>query len=96
MKITRHFTKRFIQRVLKREFNNQEFYEIHFYLEKMFEKIKVRNIRGYFVMPGHSDFVVAYEKDIIKTLLKKEWVKDEILFRSGKISKKEYKKLHFA
>jgi len=94
MKASYHFTKRFIQRVLKKsDFTKKEFYMMYVYLNKILNNLEVRHSRGYVVMPGFSDFIIAYNEGIATTILKKEWIKHELMFRSGKISKREYLKL---
>jgi adenine deaminase len=55
--------------------------------------VEVRGAKGYVVMPGFSDFVVVYENGSFLSVLKKEWVREKVLYKAGKISKREMRKI---
>jgi len=93
MKATYHLAKRFIQRVLnKEEFSETEFYSIYIYLSNVLKNVQVRGVKGYVVMPDFNDYVLAYNEGVVTTILKKEWVKDDLMYFSNKMSKKDFLK----
>jgi len=94
MKATFHLAQRFLERVLKKEnYTEEELYKIYFYLKQVCSTIIPRNYKGYCVLPDNSNFVIAYTENTATTILPKEFVKDDLLYFGGKLSKKEYKKL---
>jgi len=93
MKATYHLAKRFLERVLKKaEFSDEDVYKIYFYLNSVLKKLQVRGVKGYVVMPDFSNYVLAYKEGVATTILEKEWVKEDLMYFSNKISKKDYLK----
>ena len=96
MKATFHSAQRFLQRVLKKEtYTDLEIKEIYFYLNELFKNIIPRSYRGYCPFPDNSDFVIAYQENKVTTILPKEYVKEEMLFSSGKLSKRDFRKKRY-
>ena len=94
MKATYHLAKRFLERVLKKaEFNEEEIYKIQFYLNNVLQKLQVRSSKGYVVMPDFNKYVLAYNEGVATTILEKEWVKEDLMYMSNKINKKEFSKI---
>jgi hypothetical protein len=92
MKVSMHAVKRFVQRVLQKEPTKENLYQFSLVLNKLLGGVEVRGVKGYVVMPGFSDFVAAYENGVFTTVLKKEWVKKEMLYKSGKLSRRDFLK----
>jgi len=94
MRVSVHATKRFLQRVLKKEsYTSKELRDIYFYLNEMIKNIIPRSYRGYCAFPGNSNFVIAYQENTATTILPKEYIKEEVMYSEGKLSKKEFRKI---
>ncbi len=73
MKVTYHATKRFFQRVLKRNhWTHAEFYAMKLQLEEMFLSVVPGSYRRHFPLPEHKGYVVVHEGDTVITILEKD------------------------
>ena len=94
MRATFHLAKRFLQRVLNKEsYTSKELNDIYFYLNEIVKTIIPRSYRGYCTFPDNPNFVIAYQENIATTILPKEYIKEDILYLEGKLSKKEFRKI---
>jgi len=73
MKVTYHATKRFLQRVLKRNYwTSDEFYAMKQYLEEMFLSVVPGSYRRPFPLPKYKGYVVVHEGNTVITILEKD------------------------
>ena len=73
MKVTYHATKRFLQRVLKKEhYTMQEFYQMKKQLEKLFAGIIPGSYTRPFALPNYKGYVVVHQGDTVITILEKD------------------------
>jgi len=72
MKVTYHATKRFLQRVLKKEhWSREEFFIVKQHLEEMFMSVVPGSYRKPFALPNFKGYVVVHEGDTVITILEK-------------------------
>ena len=94
MKATFHLAQRFIERVLKKSsYTKDEIKNIYFYLSEVCKNIVPRSYRGYCPFPDNPNFVIAYNENTATTILPKDYIKEERKYNSGKMSKKEFRKI---
>jgi len=94
MKATKHLAQRFLERVLNKDsYSKNEFQNIMIYLKEVCKNIVPRSYRGYCPLPDNSNFVIAYSENVATTILPKEYIKYDILYNDGKLSKKDYRKI---
>ncbi len=73
MKVTYHATKRFFQRVLKRNhWTQDEFYAMKQQLEAMFLSVVPGSYRRPFPLPEYKGYMVVHEGDTVITILEKD------------------------
>jgi len=73
MKVTYHATKRFLQRVLKKEhWSRQEFRQIKQQLEEMFMCVVPGSYARPFALPQYKGYVVVHQDNTVITILEKD------------------------
>ena len=73
MKVTYHATKRFLQRVLKKEnYTRAEFYQMKLQLEEMFLSVVPGSYKRPFALPEHKGYVVVHQDNTVITILEKD------------------------
>ena len=80
MKVTYHATKRFLQRVLKKDhWSREEFRQVKKQLEEIFMSVVPGSYARSFALPHYKGYVVVHQDNTVITILKKD---------------KQYKKSH--
>ena len=73
MKVTYHATKRFLQRVLKKErYTREEFLHMKRELEEMFASVIPGSYTRPFALPDFKGYVVVHQGDTVITILEKD------------------------
>ena len=73
MKVTYHATKRFLQRVLKKEhYSRREFHQMKEQLEEMFLCVVPGSYTRPFALPEHKGYVVVHKDNTVITILEKD------------------------
>ena len=73
MKVTYHATKRYLQRVLKKEhWNKEEFLNIKYQLEEMFMRVVPGSYDRPFSLPDTKGYVVVHHENTVITFLEKD------------------------
>jgi hypothetical protein len=73
MKVTYHATKRFFQRVLKKNhWTQDEFYVMKQQLEEMFLSVVPGSYRRPFALPKYKGYVVVHQDNTVITILEKD------------------------
>ncbi len=73
MKVTFHATKRFLERVMKKEhWSRQEFRQMKEQLEKMFMSVVPGSYSRPFVLPQYKGYVVVHQDNTVITILEKD------------------------
>ena len=97
MKASIHMAQRFLERVLnKNSYSKKELYNTYIYLSEICKNIMPRGYRGYCPLPENSKFVIAYNENVATTILPKEYVKYDVLYNNGKLSKREYRRRKYS
>ena len=73
MKVTYHATKRFLQRVMKKEhWSREEFRQIKQQLEEMFMSVVPGSYTRPFALPVYKGYVVVHQDNTVITILEKD------------------------
>ncbi len=73
MKVIYHATKRFLQRVLKKEnYTRAEFYQMKQQLEEMFLSVVPGSYARTFALPQYKGYVVVHQDNTVITILEKD------------------------
>ena len=73
MKVTYHATKRFLQRVLKKErWSRQEFRQMKQQLEEMFMIVVPGSYARPFALPMYKGYVAVHQDNTVITILEKD------------------------
>jgi hypothetical protein len=73
MKVTFHATKRFLQRVLKKDrWTMQEFYEVKQQLEEIFMSVVPGSYTRPFALPNFKGYVVVHQDNKVITIMEKD------------------------
>jgi hypothetical protein len=73
MKVTYHATKRFLQRVLKKDrWTMQEFHQVKQQLEEMFMSVVPGSYARFFALPQYKGYVVVHQDNTVITILEKD------------------------
>ena len=73
MKVTYHATKRFLQRVLKKEhWSREEFFIVKQHLEEMFMSVVPGSYARPFALPMYKGYVIVHQGNTVITILEKD------------------------
>ena len=73
MKVTYHATKRFLQRVMKKEhWSREEFRQIKQQLEELFMSVVPGSYARPFALPAYKGYVVVHQDNTVITILEKD------------------------
>ena len=73
MKVTYHATKRFLQRVMKKErWTRKEYFKVKQQLEEIFMSVVPGSYARPFALPQYKGYVVVHQDNTVITILEKD------------------------